>query len=276
MEVRDVMLGYRSRSIQLPTLPTTTKPDRRIVLPKIPGSARPTTSGTTNRSRRRSNPSKFFKPVNVRTTPNKVPQRKTRFIIVYGFTCDRFLNDLKERERQLKAIAKTHGTGEVEVHCNIRHSKSMTSDIVKSLAPSKNKIASRTEFVMDILERVCRAMGRGENVVLIGHSYGGSVVSRVALHLQEHCGYLRNKNMLKRLKAITFGSIYAPSKKLTPNVNITHYTYAFDIARVCHDTSYECKVMRPRGGRGPLGQHMDYDHIIEDVVRKGHRWRSGV
>ena len=159
-------------------------------------------------------------------------QPKTKMIVVYGFGCDKYLSDLERRERELLF--------------------------------ERN---SRKVYDVEVLSKVCRALDNGDKVILVGHSYGGSVASRVAMFLGHFCPSTRD---LAKLRVVTFGSIFIPPPSATPGISVKHYAYDNDIAALCHKQTRACahlQRLKPRPGRGPLGSHMNYDHLVLEVAR---------
>lgn len=114
---------------------------------------------------------------------------------------------------------------EVEVLCHASTGK-ILKNVVKtycSIIPSK-----RTPFVQGVVERVLAALPR-RRVILAGHSYGGSVVARVAEVLSA-----RRPASLANFGALTFGSIYVPPAPRTAGVGIVHYMHYGDVALRCN------------------------------------------
>jgi pimeloyl-ACP methyl ester carboxylesterase len=181
-----------------------------------------------------------------------------KMIVVYGLGCNRFEHGVKERRIHLNRIRNVDVIDTVEVMCNTIDSKSMTYDIWKRL---RNQELESTPFVRHVAMDVAATIERQQSVILLGHSYGGSVVSRVGMLLNDHGKYLQIG---------TFGSIFVPPPD--ESLDIRHYMYANDIAAVCHkrSASYENLIMLdPRYKRNPVFSHMDYDHLIDRVAMHG-------
>ena len=193
-------------------------------------------------------------------------QPKTKMIVVYGFGCDKYLSDLERRERELLFERNSRKVYDVEVLCNVDEPRSMTMDIWLRLVKSGKQLEP-TRFVKKVLTKVCRALDNGDKVILVGHSYGGSVASRVAMFLGHFCPSTRD---LAKLRVVTFGSIFIPPPSATPGISVKHYAYDNDIAALCHKQTRACahlQRLKPRPGRGPLGSHMNYDHLVLEVAR---------
>lgn len=190
----------------------------------------------------------------------------TRMIVVYGYGCDKYVQDMDERRQNLNA-GRHPSIASVDVMCNDTEPHSMTYDIWKTLL-RKKKLLEPTPFVKRIIGKVCQALRNGERVMLLGHSYGGSVVSRVALYLAQECPHAD----VDRLHIATFGSIFIPPPEHTNGINIAHYAFTNDIARFCHKLPHTCPyvtMMEPRDKRGPIASHMNYDHMIMNIARSG-------
>lgn len=187
---------------------------------------------------------------------------KTRMIVVYGLGCHKDLERLRSLQDQMKMV-RNKTIDKIDVLCNTEDPGSVTYDVWKSLVDAK-AIREPTKFVRSVLAKVCNAMMRGEKVILVGHSYGGSVVSRVAMYLKM-CPHAIRKN----LQMATFGSIFIPPIKETGFIE--HFTYANDIARVCQGRR-KCgrvTVMRQRPGLGPFRAHTDYSKMILSIASTG-------
>lgn len=200
----------------------------------------------------------------------------TRLIVVYGFGCDTSYGELEQRHAQLRQNQNRSKVTYVDVMCNTHEPKSMTYDIWKRLVSGK-KLLEPTKFVVRVMDAVCQAIKRGEKVILAGHSYGGSVVARVAMFLGTDLGGMctsqtLNRRLLSKLRVVTFGSIFIPPPDKTRGIKIEHYVYANDIAGLCHKQNRRCefvKVIKPRPGLGPLQSHANYNHLITSIAQTG-------
>ena len=197
-----------------------------------------------------------------RRISNSAPARTTRMIIVYGFTCDLTRKTLDRKRAELMQI-RHKSIDAVDVECNLEEPNSMTYDIWRRLV-SSGKLLEPTSFVRKIMAKVCDALGRGERVVLVGHSYGGSVASRVGMFLKKFCPAAD----LSRLEILTLGSIFVPPPETTQGIRIKHVAYSNDVARVCSKAGCETELIPPRK-RDPVMSHLNYAHIIERVARTG-------
>ena len=186
---------------------------------------------------------------------------KSTMLVVYGLGCNRFKDGVKERGVTLNRIRNKDAVHAVQVMCNTVDPSSMTYDIWKRL---QDQELESTPFVRLVAEKVDAMVSRKEPVILLGHSYGGSVVSRVGMMLQD----------AEFLRIGTFGSIFVPPPEATGSLDIRHYLYTNDIAAVCHKEHKIPKhnnvvLLQPRYPRNPVFSHMDYDHLISQVARTG-------
>jgi hypothetical protein len=114
------------------------------------------------------------------------------------------------------------------VYCNRSLVKTLydVSKTCTSFIPSK-----KHKFVQHVLNEVKQYIDQGYNVFLVGHSYGGSVVSRIAEILHKD---MQGFSYIHRLNVITLGSIYVPRPEKTQDVNIKHYMFENDVALKCN------------------------------------------
>jgi hypothetical protein len=183
-------------------------------------------------------------------------------IVVYGLGCHTNLERLRSLKYQMTA-KKNKSIDKIDVLCNIEDPGSVRYNVWKSLVDQK-AIREPTKFVRSVLGKVCNAMMRGEKVILVGHSYGGSVVSRVAMYLRM-CPNIRREN----LELATFGSIFIPPT--TETGPMRHFTYSNDIARMCQGRGRcgNVTMLRPRPGMGPVAAHSDYTEMILSIANRG-------
>lgn len=201
----------------------------------------------------------------MQTQKQRLPGKRSRLIIVYGFLCDKHPQHMRNLQRQMENLQKnTKKFASVEVHCNTETPGSMTTNILARLFLKKD--LEPTPFVKKIFGRVLTSLYNNEHVVLVGHSYGGSVVSRVAMELN-HLQKL--KNVKFDISALTFGSIYIPSPKYTSGINIQHIAYDKNIAKLCSGVSPHVKNLRHRKGKGPVAAHMNYHGHICQLAKSG-------
>jgi len=122
------------------------------------------------------------------------------------------------------------------------------------------------------------------NIIVIGHSYGGATVSKIAK-------YLNNSNLpqtqLAKLQMATIGSIYIPPIKKTNKIKLFHYVNRNDpaytkCARIIDIQLYpnlfimestrssfrEDEAFIKIFNEKNIGAHMDYTTIIKTIVEK--------
>lgn len=215
--------------------------------------------------RRRSQLQAMTPSLDALTTTDLRPS--TRLIVVYGYGCDVFTNDVDKRHKELNSQRNMSRISAVDVFCNDTEPKSMTYDIWKTLV-RRREILEPTPFVERVMAAVCDALSKSERVLLLGHSYGGSVVSRVAMFLAAHCPHRYD---FGNLQVATFGSIFIPPPSRVPGIAVKHFAFTNDIAKLCHKQSPTCShvVMMPPRHRNPVTSHMDYDDMILDIARTG-------
>lgn len=204
------------------------------------------------------------RPATRPTATNRRTARKTRLIVVYGYTCDKTPKLMNSRTWSLRAIAGNGGkVAHVDIECNTEDPKNMTRNIVRRLFLPKKPLPD-TQFVRRVRASVCAALRRGERVILAGHSYGGSVVTRIAESVE--CGDAG------QLDVVTFGSIYMRSlRAIQSGVRIRQYAYQKDIAAACHRRNITaCSFVTPiPTKRNPLQAHMEYQAFIDEIARTG-------
>lgn len=228
-------------------------------------------------SRRQSNNSTSRGRQRVNSAPRLNKKARTKMIVVYGYGCDRFYNRVVQHQRNLRNTSKNSpNIDDVETLCNRQEPHSMTYDIWKTLV-SKNPKLEPTSFVLEVLHKVCEAFESHDKVILIGHSYGGSVVSRVAMLAAKavHHPFFPQKCMNfapEKLRVVTFGSIFVPPPEMTHGIHVQHYTFRNDIAHLCHKQFGNCNYLtRMHQGpyQGPVGAHMNYNALIQRIARTG-------
>jgi alpha-beta hydrolase superfamily lysophospholipase len=171
---------------------------------------------------------------------------------------------MANRTNSLRAIAGNAGkVAHVDVFCNEQDPHSMTENIVRRLVAPKKPLPD-TPFVQKVRAAVCAALRRGERVLLAGHSYGGSVATRVAESVDCAGG--------GTLEVATFGSIYVRSPRaIQPGVRIRHYMYEKNIAAACHRRNVAtCSFVNAIPTTlNSVRAHMDYQAFVDEIARTG-------
>lgn len=146
-------------------------------------------------------------------------------IQIIGLGCTSMGQDELERY-------KTNISSSLHMPCHVYCNQSLLKtlyDVSKTciyFIPSK-----KNKFVQYVLNEVKILLDQGYNVFLMGHSYGGSVASRIA---EIVCKDPQNTTYMNRLTIITLGSIYVPRPEKTQGVNIKHYMFENDVALKCN------------------------------------------
>jgi hypothetical protein len=127
-----------------------------------------------------------------------------------------------------KEITKRIGIN-AEAICSKKVSGTV-KNIVKTVChirPSKDDA-----FVKVVFSRIKELLGEEKRVILVGHSYGGSVVSRVA----EIVNSEKDMSLYKKLFCMTLGSIYIPKKEKLDKIhkNVFHVMFYGDVAVKCN------------------------------------------
>ncbi len=134
--------------------------------------------------------------------------------------------------------------------------------------------STKSKFVAETYQVTKDLLAKDYDVILVGHSYGGSVVSRVAEIL---------KSPESKLHMFTLGSIYVPEPSQTPYANITHIMFKGDVAMKCNKLKPEkhkfVKWIRRRGYTSPQKMkksifgskeawsiHNSYETVIEPII----------
>ena len=165
-----------------------------------------------------------------------------------------------------------------ELICNKRVGSGPVKNILKTycgLTPSK-----KDKFVLEVFQRLKDEIERGtKKIYLVGHSYGGSVVSRIAELINEEpvIGLFDNVHIC------TMGSIYVPKPDKVARVkNLYHLMLPDDVAMKCNglrnnevrDNLYWYD--RPAGTEGAVRRtvfgtetqwkiHNSYNQILADI-----------
>jgi len=125
-----------------------------------------------------------------------------------------------------KLFKKTKDKIDLKIICKSYHKAIFT--IGKRLI---GKPPSNSQYLLNIQNNILNDLKIYDEVIVCGHSYGGSLISRIAKNL--------NKNGIKynNLKMYTVGSIYIPQNELE-NINIIHFMNFSDISLRLSKTNY--------------------------------------
>ena len=174
--------------------------------------------------------------------PNAIHRDKMHFpnkvllIDVLGMGCQlSSMKDIENAESHYKNLIQTYGSFnekdiKVMVTCNPSIMQQISNVSVTLLwkKPSKAK-----KYIEDLYDIVTHALKDNYYVLLTGHSYGGSVVSRICELLNRDTQF-RTFEKIPNISAATFGSIYIPEKSRVSRVELMHYIISGDIVAKCN------------------------------------------
>ena len=124
-----------------------------------------------------------------------------------------------------------------------------------------------------------------DNIIVIGHSYGGAMTSKIAKYLNDDSKL--KKEELTKLQMATIGSIYIPPYFKTKNVKLYHYVYKNDpaffrcsrikdiskypnlsIIKSTRESFREDESFLKEFGRKNFEAHTNYNNIIDTIIKK--------
>lgn len=213
-------------------------------------------------------------PVKIPNSPVRPPNsKKSVLFIIVGLGCS--MQSKNDRIYYSKRYSEHYGMP-THYMCNTVERKSV-KNIAKTVCGIRPSLKST--FVVKVLTMMKDYMSKGYKVYASGHSYGGSVISRIALALSMDPSF--DPIMFS---ALTFGSIYVPE---TIGVDITHYMYNNDVALRCnglkpgqgknviwmshpHETKARQKWWTVAGNRYEWMIHNDYDtsKYISEMIKR--------
>lgn len=189
--------------------------------------------------------------------PHASPPQGIAFVVVYGFLCNMDQERLQKEKRYFMKHAHPSIT-DVDVMCDNRTARVAGNIFSQTI---RNTMKHDNLFQQAVHDRIAYYLQRKQKVIVVGHSYGGSIVSRLAHHFRGE----------RDLKMFTFGSIHLPRDPL-----LKHHMYKHDIAFVCHKSRpHVCEHVTwlpPRKRAGPLAQHMDYWSLILALAENGYEF----
>jgi hypothetical protein len=86
-----------------------------------------------------------------------------------------------------------------------------------------------------VYREILSKLHEGYEVLIVGHSYGGAIASKMAELFN-----VAESSIRPRVHIVTLGSIYIPKTKLIKDVDLVHYMHVYDISLRCN--SLEKKV----------------------------------
>ena len=154
-------------------------------------------------------------------------KKKIKYYYILGLGCSKKNNKNKIHKSFFnKSFNNTNNKRDVTIICKSYHKAVFT--IAKRLVGLP---PSNSEYLLNIQNDILEDLKKYKEVIICGHSYGGSLISRIAKNL--------NNNNIKynNLKMYTFGSIYIPREELD-NINIIHFMNFSDISLRLSKTNY--------------------------------------
>lgn len=195
----------------------------------------------------------------------KTPDHKTILLFIMGLGWD------KVGDEELNRFSESYKTT-YNIETRIMRNTNLKSTIlgiaktVCYMAPSLSD-----KFVLEVYDTVKKYRNLNYKVLLIGHSYGGAIVSRVAEKYEKHPD--------PGVHMKTLGSIYIYKPK---HVNLKHYMFYGDVALKCNKLKKDApgiNWMRPMNYKTPPKKqfslfgtqeewtiHNEYKSILSDIV----------
>ena len=165
--------------------------------------------------------------VNFYTNDKLNYKQKIKYYYILGLGCSKNKDKKNIYEGFFSELfKKTKDKIDLKIICKSYHKAIFT--IGKRLI---GKPPSNSQYLLNIQNNILNDLKIYDEVIVCGHSYGGSLISRIAKNL--------NKNGIKynNLKMYTVGSIYIPQKELE-NINIIHFMNFSDISLRLSTTNY--------------------------------------
>ena len=144
-------------------------------------------------------------------------------ITIIGLGCDE--KGATSFERYLKSIIDENdlniNSNVVECNVSLMQTLKVIAKTYCFMKPSLND-----EFVKRIIAKIEPLLNESKHILLLGHSYGGSIAATVAKGFNNH----KNAHLLQ---VATFGSIYVATTKEVSNVKLKQYMAQGDVALKC-------------------------------------------
>ena len=126
-------------------------------------------------------------------------------------------------------IEKYHKTYKhIYVKCDPKQTR-IVKDIFKSC---RNTLNVNNIFLQQMYNQINDLLNNENEVYIIGHSYGGSIASRLAMLLNNH-------KYANKLHIATTGSIYLIGKKEVNNIDFNQYMMPNDFALKCTNIKFD-------------------------------------
>lgn len=181
----------------------------------------------------------FFSRKKAATTPKIEPKKENEVVvIVFGLGCDRFI------PQEYTSIGRDIN-GEALIYSEIlsRRCIILCEQGIKQVVGNIAKMATRVGgptimFVNRVYDEVLKLVNDDTitRIDIVGHSYGGSVVSKMLEKWNKQIEENTRSDVLDKCYVHTLGSIYIPSPSKTINLNlagmkINHYMFRNDVAK---------------------------------------------
>lgn len=146
-----------------------------------------------------------------------VAQKEPVVMLVLGLGCSSQGSGLKRWQEYIEGKHGVHA----QLYCNQSLINTLTQ-IGKNYLGHVPRM--KDAFPQYIYAEIKKYLQQNHSVILIGHSYGGAIVSRIAQ-------FLSSKRLsTPALHLVTLGSIYVPPLSQTVGTNIKHHMFYRDVA----------------------------------------------
>ena len=152
-------------------------------------------------------------------------ERLIKYYYIPGLGCSKNTTEIYNNLFK-NLFATTKDNMHLKIICKGYHKAIFT--IAKRLV---GKPPSNSDYLLKIQNNILNDLKIYNEVIVCGHSYGGSLISRIAKNLN------KNGEKYNNLKMYTVGSIYIPQKELE-NINIIHFMNFSDISLRLSTTNY--------------------------------------
>ncbi len=156
--------------------------------------------------------------------------------------------------------------------CICNPSLSVTLSQLTSICMFRKSMSKTTPIVREVVDIVCQKLALGKSVHLMGHSYGGAVVSMAAIQIWE-------MDPSASLQLSTYGSVYTPFDFPGDkgDTNVFHTLFENDnVALSCNGLRPNtpvppCVIWLVKVGKGGIRTHNSYSrNMIIDAEEYMH------
>ena len=156
-------------------------------------------------------------------TPRKSEDKVYKIYSINGLGCSTLSDD--DSAMMKNDIVKASKIKDVVIKCN----KSMKDTLLDITKLACRVPLKHDAFVHEICNEIEVDLKAGKTVIVLGHSYGGAVASRIAEYFNDFIIY--NSKIIIR----TMGSIYIPATHKVDKINIKHALMPNDVCLKCLD-----------------------------------------